>query len=100
MDHHRCPAAHPQDPTSCVGPIVVTVLDAVNAGANGCEHHGARLLASLDRGRIYALPDAPPGAAIRTFKAAAGLRPFCWVDAPRIEPSQLSHIENRARQER
>ncbi|WP_329057237.1 hypothetical protein OG511_11680 [Streptomyces sp. NBC_01453] len=100
MDHRRCPAAHPQDLTSCVGPVVVTVLDAVNAGANGCEHHGARLLASLDRGRVYALPDAPPGAAIRTFKAAAGLRPFCWVDDPRTAPSQLSRIEDRARQER
>ncbi|MFJ9748060.1 hypothetical protein [Streptomyces chartreusis] len=100
MDHHRCPAAHPEDPTCCVGPVVVTVLDAVNAGADGCEQHGARLLASLDGGRVYALPGAPPGAAIRTFRAAASLRPFCWVDGPRTEPSQLSDIENRARQGR
>jgi hypothetical protein len=96
----RCTAAHPEDPTPCVGPVVVTVLDAANAGADGCEHHGARLLASLDGGRVYALPDAPEGAAIRTFKAAASLRPFCWVDGPRTEPSQLSAIANQAREGR
>ncbi|WP_122620558.1 hypothetical protein [Streptomyces sp. Tu 4128] len=93
----RCPAAHPEDPTACTGPVAVTVLDASNAGAGGCEHHGARLLASLAGGRVYALPHAPEGAAIRTFKAADGLRPFCWVDGPRTRPSQLSRAENRAR---
>ncbi|MEU8571072.1 hypothetical protein AB0C51_22470 [Streptomyces pathocidini] len=91
----HCPAAHPDDPTSCTGPVAVTVLDATGAGAEGCEHHAARLLASLEGGRVYALPDAPPGAAIRTFKAADGIRPFCWVDGPRTAPSQLSHAENR-----
>ncbi|MFI0789522.1 hypothetical protein ACH4Q6_28425 [Streptomyces lydicus] len=96
----RCPAAHPDDPTPCTGPVVVTVLDASNAGADGCEHHGARLLASLEGGRVYALPDAPAGAAIRVFKAADGIRPFCWVDGPRTDPSQLSHAENRARNNR
>ncbi|MFF4574112.1 hypothetical protein [Streptomyces sp. NPDC001410] len=96
MDN-RCPAAHPDDPTPCTGPVAVTVLDAHNAGANGCEHHAARLLASLDGGRVYALPDAPAGAALRVFKAADGIRPFCWLDGPRTEPSQLSHAENRAR---
>jgi hypothetical protein len=89
-----CPAAHPDDPTDCTGPVVVTVLDADGAGANGCEHHGARLLASLDGGRIFPLPDAPPGAAIRTFTAAAGIRPFCWLDGPRNEPSQLSRADH------
>ncbi|WP_405671470.1 hypothetical protein [Streptomyces sp. NBC_01530] len=93
----RCPAAHPEDPTPCVGPVVVTVLDAANAGADGCEHHGTRLLASLDRGRVYALPDAPAGAAIRVFKAAGTTRPFPWVDGPRTRPEQLSHAENRRR---
>jgi hypothetical protein len=79
----------------------VTVLDATDAGADGCEHHGARLLASLDRSRVYALPEAPAGAAIRVFKAADTIRPFCWYeDAPRTEPSQLSHAENRARHQR
>ncbi|MFI7499506.1 hypothetical protein ACIBVL_13515 [Streptomyces sp. NPDC049687] len=96
----RCPAAHPEDPTPCVGPVAVTVLDRFNAGADGCEHHGARLLASLDGGRVYALPHAAPGTAIRVFKAADGIRPFCWLDGPRTEPSQLSHAENRARRAR
>ena len=76
----RCPAAHPDDPTGCNGPVAVMVLDADNAGARGCEHHAARLLASLDGGRVYALPDAPDGAALRTFKAAGSLRPFPWVE--------------------
>ncbi|MGY5048204.1 hypothetical protein ACWDE0_21630 [Streptomyces sp. 900105755] len=93
----RCPAAHPDDPTGCVGPVVVTVLDAFNSGADGCEHHGARLLASLEWARVYPLPDAPAGSAIRVFTAADTLRPFCWVDGPRTDPSQLSRAENRAR---
>ncbi|MDC2952537.1 hypothetical protein [Streptomyces heilongjiangensis] len=75
----------------------MTVLDRFNGGADGCEHHAARLLASLDRGRVYPLPDAPPGAAIRVFNAADSIRPFCWLDGPRTEPSQRSHAENRAR---
>jgi len=93
---NRCPAAHSEDPTPCDGPPVVTVLDAHNAGADGCEHHAARLLASLKGGRVYALPDAPEGAAIRVFKAADGIRPFPWLaDAPRTRPDQLSREENR-----
>ncbi|MFC4500645.1 MULTISPECIES: hypothetical protein [Streptomyces] len=96
----RCPAAHAEDPTPCGGPVVVTVLDARNAGAQGCEHHGARLLASLDGGRVYTLGTSPEGAAIRVFKAAAGIRPFPWLtDAPRTWPSQLSTEENRLRGE-
>lgn len=66
----RCPAATPADPTPCAGPIAVTVLDAANAGADACERHAAQLLALLDGGRVYALPDAPDGAALRVFKAA------------------------------
>lgn len=93
----RCQAAHPDDPTSCSGPPTVTVLDARNAGADGCEHHAARLLASLQGGRVYRLPGAiADGAAIRVFQAAAGIRPFPWLtDAPRSVPPQLSHAENR-----
>ncbi|MER5211978.1 hypothetical protein ABT063_15695 [Streptomyces sp. NPDC002838] len=90
----RCPAAHPDDPDPCSGAASVTVTDATGAGADGCEHHGARLLASLDGGRVYALPNAPEGAAIRTFKAAHTTRPFAWIDAPRTRPEQLSHAEN------
>ncbi|KND40074.1 hypothetical protein [Streptomyces stelliscabiei] len=95
----RCPAAHGDDPTPCDGPPVVTVLDAQNAGADGCAHHGARLLASLDGGRVYALPDAPAGTAIRVFKAAQDIRPFPWIDGPRTRPSQLSRAETRGRGE-
>jgi hypothetical protein len=95
----RCPAAHGDDPTPCSGPPTVTILDATNAGARGCEHHGARLLASLDGGRVYGLPDAAPGTAIRVFKAAQGIRPFPWVDGPRTRDDQLSRDEVRARGE-
>ncbi|MEV0938746.1 hypothetical protein AB0J05_49805 [Streptomyces phaeochromogenes] len=101
MTDTRCPAAHPDDPTPCDGPAVVTVLDRQNAGADGCEHHAARLLASLEGGRVYPLPDAPEGSAIRVFKAADGTRPFAWhEDAPRTQPSQLSNRENRERDAR
>ncbi|MFJ2199398.1 hypothetical protein [Streptomyces violaceusniger] len=93
----RCPAAHPEDLTPCSGPVAVTILDASNAGASGCEHHGARLLASLDGGKVYALPDAPAGVAIRVFTAADGIRPFPWnTTAPRTRPEQLSRAEIRA----
>lgn len=74
----RCPAAHPEDPTPCGGPVVVTVLDRHNEGVTGCEHHGARLLASVDGARVYPLPDAPEGAAIRVFKAADSTLPYAW----------------------
>lgn len=67
----RCPAALPTDHTPCAGPAAVIVLDAENSGADGCEHHAARLLAILDSGRVIALPHAPAGAAHRVFKAAA-----------------------------
>lgn len=95
----RCGAAHGDDPTPCSGPPTVTVLDSQNAGAHGCEHHGARLLASLDGGRVHGLPDAAPGTAIRVFKAAQGVRPFPWVDGPRTRDDQLSRDEVRARGE-
>ena len=100
MTASRCPAAHPDDPTPCDGPVVVMVLDRTNAGAKGCEHHAARLLASLEGGRVYGLPDAPEGAAIRVFKAADSIRPFPWMtDAPRTRADQLSRLENRQRGE-
>jgi hypothetical protein len=75
----------------------VTVLDALHAGSNGCEHHAARLLASLAGGRVYALPDAPEGAAIRTFKAAAALRPFPWLAHPTKAALSLRSIANSLR---
>jgi hypothetical protein len=74
---------------------VVTVLDRQNAGAKGCAHHGARLLASLEGGRVVSLPEHP-GAAIRVFKSSAAIRPFPWMTgAPRTRADQLSQLENR-----
>ncbi|PAK25821.1 hypothetical protein CJD44_14350 [Streptomyces sp. alain-838] len=74
----RCPAAHPEDPTPCLGPVVVTVLDADNAGADGCQLHAVRLLASLIGGRPVAKPDAPDGVALDIFHEASRTRPFAW----------------------
>ncbi|MFF4839246.1 hypothetical protein ACFY2G_04185 [Streptomyces collinus] len=74
----RCPAAHPDDPSPCRGPVVVTILDRDNAGADGCEHHAVRLLASLDGGRPVGKPDAPAGIALRVFRLADRTRPFAW----------------------
>jgi hypothetical protein len=74
----RCPAAHPEDPSPCGGPAVVTVLDAQNHGADGCEHHAARTLASLERVRVYNLHDAPVGTAVRVYRLAQQLQPFPW----------------------
>ncbi|MFI8894875.1 hypothetical protein [Streptomyces paradoxus] len=74
----RCPAAHPEDPTPCGGPVVVTVLDGDNVGADGCELHAVRLLASLVGGRPVAKPDAPDGIAPRIFHEASRTRPFAW----------------------
>lgn len=95
----RCLAAHPEDPTPCDGPVVVTILDRHNAGADGCEHHGARMLASLEGAYAISLPDHY-GAAVRVTKAADAIRPFPWLtDAPRTRPQQLSRAENRRRGE-
>ena len=73
----RCAAAHVEDPTPCVGPRdAVTVLDAVGGAAPGCEHHGARMAASVDDVRVE--PGSVVGAATRVFAAAQDLAPFCW----------------------
>ncbi len=84
----RCGAAHPGDPSGCKGPVAVTVVDRSGAGADGCEHHAARMLASLNGARVYALPDAPDGAAIRTFKAAGTLPPYAWLQPTTPDPHQ------------
>jgi hypothetical protein len=75
----RCPAAHPEDPTPCGGPVVVTIIDTQNAGADGCEHHAARMLASITGARPVAKPDAPAGVAVRVFRAADHIHPFPWL---------------------
>lgn len=100
MTTTRCPAAHPADSSPCSGPVVVMVLDAGNAGARGCEHHAARLLASLAGGRVYGLPDAPAGAACRVFKASGSIRPFCWMDAERSRVSAVSMTKPAVRHQR
>lgn len=74
----RCPAAHPEDATPCGGPVVVTVVDAENAGADGCEHHAARMLASITGARPVAKPEAPAGMAVRIFRTAQHTHPFPW----------------------
>lgn len=74
----RCPAAHPEDPDGCRGPIVVTILDTFNAGADACEHHAVRLLASLAGGRPVAKPDAPASIALRIFRDAHRTQPYPW----------------------
>jgi hypothetical protein len=76
----RCPAAHPEDPTPCGGPVVVTIVDKENAGADGCEHHAARMLASITGARPVAKPDAPAGVALRIFRAAHHTHPFPWLE--------------------
>jgi hypothetical protein len=75
----RCPAAHPEDLTPCGGPVVVTIVDKENAGADGCEHHAARMLASISGARPVAKPDAPAGVAVRVFRAAHHTHPFAWL---------------------
>ncbi|MFD7791008.1 hypothetical protein [Streptomyces sp. NPDC059759] len=72
----RCPAAFTDDAAPCDGPPVVLILDQNNRGAEGCEHHGARLLAVIKEGRPVALPCAPEGTASRVFRAAASSRFF------------------------
>lgn len=96
----RCPAAHTEDPTPCDGgPCdAVLIIDANKSVVEGCEHHAARLLASLEGGQIR--QGSVPGASIRVHKAAHSIRPFPWLtNAPRTEPSQRSHAENRARRD-
>ncbi|MEU5660113.1 hypothetical protein ABZ802_31520 [Streptomyces sp. NPDC047737] len=96
QDTRRCSAVHADDPTPCAGPRdAVTVLDGNGGAAVGCEHHGARMLASLDGARVE--PGSVVGAATRVLEAADTIRPFCWYEtAPRTQPAQLSRAENRA----
>ncbi|MFE9662152.1 hypothetical protein [Streptomyces sp. NPDC005955] len=96
----RCPAAHPGDPTPCRGPVAVAVLDSRNTRIEGCEHHAARTLATLNQARVYDLlhtPGTASGAAVRVFNAADGLRPHCWdTTSPRPWADQRSRAELRA----
>ncbi|WP_246144819.1 hypothetical protein [Actinacidiphila oryziradicis] len=88
-DARRCDAAHPDDPTPCEGPhdaveirdrFMSRARDAITVGTLGCVHHGARMLASLDGGRVYPGPSGAPGdaAAIDAYQRAQALPPFAW----------------------
>lgn len=95
----RCAAAHDDDPTPCVGPHdAVRILDPQDYEVWGCEHHAARLLASIEGARAY--PGSVSGAATRAYKASDTIRPFAWVDGPRTRADQLSRAETRGRGER
>ncbi|WP_424212723.1 hypothetical protein ACN20G_11930 [Streptomyces sp. BI20] len=71
----------------------MSVVDRCGTAVDACEAHGARLLASLEDGRVYPHPSAPTDVAIRVFGAARSTRPFAWVDGPRTSPPQLSRTE-------
>jgi hypothetical protein len=74
----RCECAHPDDPTPCQGPLdAVTVLVGDSNTVPGCEWHAARMLASLEAGRVH--PGTVLLAAARVYLAAAELPPFAWT---------------------
>lgn len=88
----RCPAGlWADDPTSCGGPVAVTVTDKYRHGIRGCEHHGARLLASIAHGSVYSEP-AAIGAGVRVFKAARDLQPYPWRTAPMEQAACISEV--------
>ncbi len=80
----RCAAAHLADPRPCEGQWdAVRVVDQTGAGTEACLLHGAVLLASLDRGRVYPL-NGPDGSAIVVFTRAQGLPPFDFLTGPGV----------------
>ncbi len=75
----RCAAAHEEDPRPCEGAgDAVQIVDQTGAGVAACLLHGAVLLASLDRGRVYPL-NGEDGVAITVFTRAQALRPFDFL---------------------
>jgi hypothetical protein len=75
----RCPAAHAEDPRPCDGPTdTVRIVDRPGAEVAACPLHGAVLLASLDRGRVYPLA-GPSGSAIGVYALARTLPPFDFL---------------------
>lgn len=77
-----CRARHNADATPCQGPATAVLIRfADDRDVPGCEHHGARLLASTNGGRVYPGPGDPDGqAAVRVFTAASALPAFAWRD--------------------
>jgi hypothetical protein len=75
----RCAAAHAEDPRPCDGAIdAVQIVDQTYVAVAACLLHGAVLLASLDRGRVYPL-NGEDGVAITVFTRAQALRPFDFL---------------------
>lgn len=103
MTNDRCAAAHAEDPTPCEGPHDAVLIrdqhmsrarDAMTEGVPGCVHHGARMLASLEGGRVYPGPSAgigrtpeSGGAAVDAYNRAQTLRPFPWMSDPQDSSS-------------
>lgn len=96
MTTTRCPAAHDEDLTDCIGPKdAVTIIDREGTPTVACENHGTTLLASLYDGRVE--PGTVPGAATRVLEASDVVHPFPWLpDALRLQPEQRSAAANRA----
>ncbi|HKS99251.1 MAG TPA: hypothetical protein VJT31_06940 [Rugosimonospora sp.] len=78
----RCTAAHALDPRPCEGaPDAVQIVDWVGEAVGACLLHGAVLLASLDRARVYPL-GGPEGCAITVYVRARSLAPFDFLTNP------------------
>jgi hypothetical protein len=76
----RCAAAHEEDARPCEGAIdAVQIVDQTGVAVAACLLHGAVLLASLDRARVYPL-NGPEGSAITVFARARTLPPFDFED--------------------
>jgi hypothetical protein len=82
----RCTAAHALDPRPCEGaPDAVQIVDHAGDGVAACLLHGAVLLASLDRARVYPL-GGPEGCAITVHVRARTLPPFDFLTDPSVSP--------------
>jgi hypothetical protein len=74
--NERCAAAHAANTRPCEGqPDAVRIVDQTGAGTGACLLHGAVLLASLCRGRVYPL-NGPRGSAIAVYARARELLAF------------------------
>lgn len=84
----RCAAAHAEDPRPCDGPgDTVRIVDRAGAEVAACPLHGAVLLASLDRGRVYPL-NGPDGAAITVYVRARALPPFDFLTGSELRSTE------------
>ena len=78
----RCAAAHARDPRPCEGATdAVQIVDQTAAATAACLLHGAVLLASLDRARVYPLGGLA-GCAITVYVRARSLPPFDFLTDP------------------